>query len=60
MDLCPKCQTILLVKGGDYQTVNDNTPDKPTEIYYTQELYCNNPGCENHNKTVDTIKHKLK
>ena len=52
MDLCPRCQTLLMVKGGRY-SVEDET------VYYTQEKYCSNSNCENHNKTVDIVKHKM-
>lgn len=59
MDLCPVCQTLLMVKGGKYSTENDDNPDTPTGIYYTQEKYCNNPSCSKYNKAVDVIKHKV-
>jgi hypothetical protein len=53
----------LRVRSGQYSAVNDDTPDKPTEIYYTQEQYCNNPSCDNYDrdgkKVVDVIKHKV-
>lgn len=59
MDLCPKCETLLMVRGGRYITENDDTPDKQTVIYYEQEKYCNNPNCDNYGKTVETKKHKM-
>lgn len=59
MELCPKCKIALLVKDGGYKPVNDDTPDKSTEIYYVQHQYCNNPICEDYDKIVNTINHKL-
>lgn len=54
------CQVELKIREqGKLKMVNDDSPDKPTEVYMVQELYCLNEKCDNFNKVVETIEHKM-
>jgi hypothetical protein len=61
MNSCPHCQCSLYVREGKTELINDNTPDKPTEVYLIQEQFCHNPQCEygKQNITVNTIRHRI-
>lgn len=60
METCPKCQVELKVRmSPTVKVVNDDTADKPTEVYQVQELFCENPLCSNNGQVVETIDHRL-
>jgi len=56
---CPYCGLTLMIMGSQYKTVNDDTPDKPTELYLVQELMCRNPQCKHNGEIVNTVEHKI-
>lgn len=58
--ICPECQTELKIKEqGKLQLLNDDSPDKETEVYMVQELYCVNDKCSKNGEVVETVKHKM-
>ena len=58
--LCPLCRLEMAIQSSRYKTVNDNTPDKETELYIEQNLTCRNKQCPNHGKVVETIQNPIK
>lgn len=51
---CPLCQTEMRITQSRNVLVNDDTPDKPTELYIEQDLKCMNKNCANYDKVVET------
>jgi hypothetical protein len=56
---CPRCKTQMVIKDTHYQTVNDDTPDLPTEVYLIQEFVCHNPNCPDKEKIGGENKVKI-
>lgn len=57
---CPKCKIEAAIVKSGYTTVNDDTPDKETELYINQEYACRNPACDNYKKVIGTVKNPLR
>lgn len=57
---CPKCKIEAAIVKSGYTTVNDDTPDKETELFIKQEYACRNPACDNYKKVIGTVKNPLR
>lgn len=57
---CPKCEIEMSIKNPRYQLVNDDTPDKATEMYGVHDLVCRNKACSNHGFVVQTVRNPIK
>lgn len=73
MEYCPICNSPLNIINSYIELVNDNTPDKVTEVYRCLDMACINKNVNNTNKPcvnyvgedltspakiVDVIKHR--
>lgn len=56
---CPKCSIDMTVRYDGVECKNDDTPDKPTEVYSLQSLICRNPKCGNYERVVEIVRTKL-
>lgn len=57
--LCPVCETAAIITSARTVTVNDDTPDLPTEVYTVQEFYCRNRKCPRCATKVGECRHRL-
>jgi hypothetical protein len=57
--LCPLCKIEMRINGTRHVVVNDNTPDKETELYLEQDLVCRNKKCSNYGKVVEKIRSRI-
>lgn len=53
--LCPLCKIEMRINETRHVIKNDDTPDKPTELYLEQDLVCRNKKCSNYGKVVQKI-----
>ncbi len=44
---CPECKAPLMIASSDYDLVNDDNPETPTELYSVLSMVCVNPKCGN-------------
>lgn len=56
---CRRCNIDMRVDAAGVEIINDDIPDRVTEVYSVQTLTCRNPDCSNYNKVVETIKTRL-
>lgn len=56
---CPKCKIEAAIVKSEYITVNDDSPDKETELYLQHEYACRNHACDNFKKVIATVKNPL-
>ncbi len=52
-DKCKSCGCELHVKNNRNIVINDDTPDKNTELYTVITLVCENPQCVDFRKAFD-------
>ena len=52
MELCPLCNTVLVIKGSKYV-------HRDGKFYMVQEMTCRNPKCDNLGQIVEKIEHEL-
>lgn len=55
---CPLCNLEMRIVGSRYIAENDDTPDKPTQIFVEQDIACMNKECPNY-EVKSQIKNKL-
>jgi hypothetical protein len=64
---CPTCKADLYIANSKYEALNDDTPDKTTEIFSVLQLVCINPKCgsfagnnlDNPNMIIETVRNKV-
>lgn len=56
---CPDCGIEMIIKATRTEVVNDDTPDKETEVYTVQDLYCRNKECANYGQITESIRHRI-
>lgn len=49
---CPICNEPLVIADSDFEFVNDDNPETPTELYSVLKMVCIN-------NRVDSIKHQM-
>jgi len=55
---CPLCQLEMRITRSRNVIENDDTPDRPTKLFYEQEISCLNKNCSNYNKVIETVRNE--
>ena len=56
---CPLCNVEAFISSTYNKVEGDNSPDTETKVYTVQEMSCRNKNCDNYNKVVATVEHRL-
>lgn len=57
--LCPKCKIEAVIAESKPVIMNDDTPDKETQLFIEQVFKCRNPNCESYGRTIGTVKNQV-
>ena len=53
--VCPKCGLEARISSSRYVVKNDDTAEKPTELYIEQTMVCRNDKCTEYEKEIGTV-----
>lgn len=56
---CSLCNVEASISKTYNKVEGDDSPYTETKVYTVQEVSCRNKNCDNYNKVIAVVKHKL-